>query len=112
MSRDDWASKSYQEQLETGNDWADKNAAADLLEKTEKTLLSQISSNYEGSEAAKERLARKDSGYVLHCEQMVEARRDANRAKVKWEATKSLGSFRQTQESLKKAEIQAQNSMT
>jgi aconitase A len=105
VSELDWASKSYQEQIDSGFDWADKNSAADLLEKTEKTLLSELSSKYEGSEAAKERMARQDPAFKEHLEAQAEARRLANRAKVKWEAIKSLSSMRQTQESLKKAEM-------
>lgn len=111
MSRDDWASKSYQELVETGLDWADKEAAAGILEKTEKTLLSQISSKFTGSEAARERMARNDPDFIKHLEEMVEARRLANRAKVKYDSTKQLSSMRQTQESLKKEELRQQNNL-
>jgi len=107
----DWASSSYREQLETGNDWADKQSAYDVYDKTEKTVLAELGSKYEGSEAAKERQARQDPQYKLFVQEMVSAKKEANKAKVKYEAIKSLGSYRQTQESLKKAEITAQNQM-
>ena len=105
MSELDWASKSYQEQMDAVEDYADKQKASDLLEKLEKTVLAKIATKYEGSEACKERQARCDKEYIDHITAQVEARCAALKAKGRWEAVKSLSSMRQTQESLKKAEM-------
>ena len=103
----DWATKAYQARIESGSDFADKEAAASLLEHTRHSILADIMNSQESklSIAAKESLARADKEYVEHIKEMVDARHDANLAKVKWEASKTLASLRQTQESLKKAEM-------
>jgi hypothetical protein len=98
--------------MESGEDWADKEAGAALLEKTEKVLLSKLSSSFTGqSEAARDRMARNHSAYREHIGKMIEARKEANKAKVKYESTKQLSSMRQTQESLKKEELRQQNNL-
>jgi hypothetical protein len=102
----DWASVAYHEILESGNDWADKEAAASLLEHSRHTILAQekLKSSAK-SDAAQETEARASAVYINHVVEMCKARSKANQARVKWEASKTLASLRQTQESLKKAEM-------
>jgi len=102
----DWAATAYKQIIDMGEDWADKESAASLLEHSRHTVLAQekLKSNA-SSEAAKETDARASIVYTTHVQNMVTARKEANKAKVKWEAAKTLSSLRQTQESLKKAEM-------
>ena len=103
----DWASMAYHAIIESGNDWADKESAASLLEDTRHSILAEIMNNQDSklSNSAKETLARASKDYIAHIQKMTSARHEANKAKVKWEASKTLASLRQTQESLKKAEM-------
>jgi hypothetical protein len=104
----DWASQAYKNIMDSGEDWAEKEAAASLLEDTKKTILAQIKVNIGNeckSEAARETIALANKAYIDHVNEMNKAREAANKARVKWEASKTLASLRQTQESLKKAEM-------
>lgn len=103
----DWATKAYQAIIESGTDWADKEAAASLLEDTRHSVLADIMNNQDSklSISAKESLARADKSYIDHIKKTVIARHEANKAKVRYEASRTLASLRQTQESLKKAEM-------
>ena len=74
----------YERLFTAGADYADKDAAASLLEESKRVLLSQLMQSYEGSIAAREMAALADDRYVKHITVMVEARRDANRAKTRW----------------------------
>jgi len=78
----------YEKLVKSGEDWAHKNAAADILEESKKPILSQIMQDYQGSHAAKESLALADPRYTDHLKTMVESRKEANIARVKWEAQK------------------------
>jgi hypothetical protein len=103
----DWAAKAYQAIIESGNDWADKESAASFLEHSRHSILAELKNNQESklSDAAKETIARASPEYVEHVKAMTEARKSANIARVKWEASKTLASLRQTQESLKKGRL-------
>lgn len=79
-----------------GLDWADKDAEASFLEETKKTLLAQLVQEVQmGAKAAggralsatqAESMALADPRYEAHLQKMVEARKEANRAKVLYEA--------------------------
>lgn len=98
--------KFYHSVVEAGNDWSDKNAAADLLEETKKSVLAELSNQAAGaSNAAKETLALADPVYRLHITHMVRARQEANRARVKYDAMKMLAELRRSQESTRRAEM-------
>lgn len=91
--------------LETaGDDWVDKNAAAELLEETKKTVLAELMHGYQGSTAERERNALADPAFKLHVTKMVAARKDANRARVKYDSVRVLAELRRTQESTRRAE--------
>jgi len=102
----DWASIAYHEIIEAGDDWADKDSAAKFLDDTRKPTLAQITNKMDASsQAAKDSLARAHPDYNEHLLKLRNARKAANLARVKYDAAKTLASLRQTQESLKKAEM-------
>ena len=112
--RTDWGSCAYRDQIESGGDWAEKKAAFNALDRSRHTVLAQIKLKFTDlkSDAARETEARASQEYVDFCKTLQDAEMEFNFAQVKYFALKDLGSFRQTQESLKKAEINAQNHMT
>lgn len=74
-----------------GDEWADLNYAAQLLEETKKSVLAQITSRFMAGGASKaaaevEALAHDD--YLEHLRSMVAARRDANKARVTYDTGK------------------------
>lgn len=79
----------YEKLTLAGNDWAIKNGNAELLEETKKTVLWSIASIFEGSVASKEAMALASDGYREHVEKMVEARKQANIAKIEYESRKA-----------------------
>lgn len=87
-----------------GEDWVDKNAAAEILEETKKTVLAERMAEFQGSTAERERNALADSVYKLHLTNMVMARKEANRARVKYDSVRVLAEMRRTQESTRRAE--------
>jgi hypothetical protein len=92
--------------VEVGEDWADKDAAATLLEETKKTVLAELMLKADGSSAAaKEMNALADPVYRLHVTNMVTARREANKAKIRWETGKTWAELRRSAESTKRAEM-------
>ncbi len=95
----------YQEIVSSGQDWADKNAAAELLEETKKSVLAELINGASGtSQSAKESMALADPAYRLHLTNMVTARKQANIARMKYDAVRVLAEMRRTQESTRRAE--------
>jgi len=106
MTRDDWASVAYQAIIDSGDDWADKDSAAKFLDDTRKPTLAQITNKMDASsQAAKESQALAHPEYKEFLKELRDARKAANLARVRYDADKTLASLRQTQESLKKAEM-------
>lgn len=71
-----------------GLEWADTNAAAEALEETRQTVYARLAAELigNGESAAKaELLAKAAPGYAEHLDKMVEARRVANRARVRYD---------------------------
>ena len=95
----------YKQLTDAGEDWADKQAAAELLEETKKTVLAELMAVEHGSQSAKEAAALGSPTYKLHLTNMVAARKEANRAKVRYDSMKVLAEMRRTQESTRRAEI-------
>jgi len=86
--------------VKAGDDWADKEAAASILEEVKKTLLAELM--LKGikngvSKAASEVEAMATTEYATHITDMVAARREANKAKVNYYATQALADMRRTQ---------------
>lgn len=97
----------YQKLYEAGNDWADAEAAASLLEESKKSVLAEIMNKVvEKSVAAKESYALQTVDYMDHLKKMVEARRVANRARVKYSSMKVWADMYRTQEATKRVEMQ------
>lgn len=89
-----------------GEEWADKDAAASALEETKKTLLAQLSlKSQAGTVKQCELEALADPVYKLHVENMVAARQEANRARVRYETGKIWSELKRTAESTKRAEM-------
>ena len=98
--------KIYRHLLEAGNDWADKESAADLLEESKKIVLAELQNQQSEAKsvAAAEALALCSPRYLEHIKAMCEARRVANRAKVLYDSLKALMELRRSQESTRRAE--------
>lgn len=94
----------YEKLLEAGEEWVDKNAAAEILEETKKTLLAELMTGFQGSQAERERNALADTTYKHHLKTMVAARREANRSRVRYDSVRVLAEMRRTQESTRRAE--------
>jgi hypothetical protein len=91
-----------------GEEWADKEAAASLLEDTRKRVRAQVAVAHiaEGASAAKaELLAEASDQYHEHLQAMVEARKAANIARVNYDAGKTWTDLVRTQEATKRAEM-------
>jgi hypothetical protein len=101
--------KVYAQLTASGNEWADANALAASLEETKKSLLNQLAQEFFiGHQATSfvqaESMALASKQYRVHIEGMVEARRIANRARVKYEGVKAWIELVRTQESTRRAE--------
>lgn len=92
-----------QEVIRTGEEWADQDAAASSLEETKKTLLAKITLEFiEGSyrsggagekpkamsATAAELRALSDARFEQHLELMVQARKESNRMRVRYDMGK------------------------
>ncbi len=101
--------KAYHQLIDAGEEWADAEAAASLLEETRRsfrsTLMADAMDQGIKSVAAAETHAEATKAYKDHVTNMVEARRVANRAKVKWIATQTLGDLRRSEEATRRAEM-------
>ena len=98
--------KFYNSVVEAGNSWADLNAAADLLEESKKSVLAELMNQTQASSnAAKEMAALADPTYRLHVTNMVNARKESNRARVRYDGMKMLAELRRSQESTRRAEM-------
>src|SRR4026208_2098157 len=89
----------YQKLASAGEEWADKEAAAEILEENKKTVLAEIMAGFQGSTAERERCALADSAFKLHLKNMTAARREANRARVRYDSMKVLAEMRRTEAS-------------
>lgn len=96
----------YADFLQAGTEWSDLDAAATLLEETKHSVLSECKLlSAEKSDAARETEARASGRYQQFVTEMVEARRLANRAKVRMEGVRLLAEMRRTEESSRRAEM-------
>lgn len=89
-----------------GELWADANAAAELLEETKGTLLAKLQKEHFSEAGWKaEALAKADPRYEEHLKAMVDARRLANLARVRYDGAKAMGEFARSVESTRRAEM-------
>ena len=90
---------------EAGDEWANCQAAAELLEENKKTVLAELMVQLQGSAAERERTALADPVYKLHLSNMVSARKEANRARVRYDSMKVLAEMRRTEAANRRAEM-------
>jgi len=89
-----------------GEEWSDLDAAANMLEETRKSVLAElVNQSKGGSIAAKESEALANPAYRLHLTNMVNARREANRARVKYDTSRMWVELVRTSEATKRAEM-------
>lgn len=95
----------YDELVKAGETWADADAAATLLEETKKSVLAKLMNEADASSiAAKEMYALADPEYRKHVEGMVSARKQATKAKVRYDSARVLAELRRSQEATRRAE--------
>src|SRR6266481_9538338 len=100
------ANEIFEKLEQAGQDWADKNSAADILEETKYTILSECMAQYpEDSNAAAETKARADKKFKEHLSVMVAARKAANKAKVHYESIKTWIELHRTAEATERAKM-------
>lgn len=100
--------KITQRLVEAGEAWADREAAAQLLEETRKPLKGNIIAELLADKkpvTAAESLAYADPRYVEHVTKMVEARHAANKAKVRYDSGKIFTELLRTKEATKRVEM-------
>jgi len=96
----------YQKMIDVGEDYADKKAAYNALDRITKSVLADtVNQMTEGSQTAKESLARCHEDYRQHLNLLSNAERDFLRAQVKWITLQELSDNRRTQESTRRAEM-------
>ena len=99
--------KIYDAIIQAGESWADAEAAAAMLEETRKSVLAKLMNEADASSiAAKEMYALADTTYREFVEGMVQARKAANKARVRYDSAKVLAELRRSQESTRRAEMQ------
>jgi hypothetical protein len=91
--------------LAAGNDYADKNAAADALENTVKSIEGKHFLDAEGNVEERKATARNRQEYKEYAAKATEARRLALRAKVYYDTLKVKVDLLRTLESTKRAEM-------
>lgn len=99
--------KVYDAIVKAGEEWADAEAAADLLEETKKSVLAKLMNEApHTSQGGKEMQALADPKYGEFVAGMVAARKTANKARVRYDGAKMLAELRRSQESTRRAEMQ------
>lgn len=96
----------YEALVAAGEEWADAEAAAQLLEETRKTVhAEEMRKSSASSIAGKEMEAYASEVYKRFVEGMVTARKAANKARVRYDSAKVLSELRRSQESSRRAEM-------
>jgi hypothetical protein len=89
-----------------GEEWADLDAAATLLEELKKVTLAQIMSQHAGmSNAAAETAALASEAYTEHLGKMTRARNAANKALVKYKSAQMYVELMRTEAATRRAEM-------
>ena len=87
-----------------GEEWADKDAAFHLLDDMTKSVLSECMADHEDkSNAAAETLARRSEMYLHHLESLSDARKEMNRARVKYDSAKAWIELWRTRQATERA---------
>ena len=99
----------YNTLITLGEDWADKNSAADLLKENRKSIRAQVALQYLGkakSIAQCELMAESDVDYIRHIGEMVKAERAANIARVNYDAWRTFIDLLRSKEATERAAFQ------
>lgn len=95
-----------QQLLELGEEWADLDAAASLLEETRKSILANLMrQSGEAAHNKAETFALAHPDYGDHLADMVEKRRLATRARVGYDAARVEADMMRSAEATRRAEI-------
>ena len=101
----------YREFVRTGTEWSDCHGAAELLEGSLKSLKAQLTLEAKRAEncsvAEAETIALSSQTYRDAAVAAVEARTQANRAKVRYDATKALFEAQRTAEASERAAMRS-----
>ena len=101
----------YREFVQTGSEWADKLGAAELLESSLKSLKAQYTLEAKRAEscsmAEAETIALSMAEYRDAAAGAVHARTAANKARVRYDATKALFEARRTAEASERAAMRS-----
>lgn len=99
----------FQRLCAMGEEWADQDAAARLYENLENSRLAQLTLEVMAAErtsrAQAEQTAQASDEYQEHLRDMVEARRKANRLKVRWDSAKMWCELMRSQNANRRAEM-------
>lgn len=88
-----------------GEEWADQDAAANMLEETRRSVRGKLFLEASGTVAEREAMAESDPAYRLHVTNMVNARQKANIARVKYDTAKAWIELVRSYEATKRAEM-------
>lgn len=89
-----------------GNDWADKQAAYNILEDTKNAVLAQLMLKSQAtSVAAKEIEAKASKEFTEHVQNTQEAMKAALKAKVQYESIKTWIDLKRSEEATRRAEM-------
>ncbi len=82
--------KIYERLTKAGTEWCDCDHAASLLEETTKTVLAECLLRYKEGRGVSEaeQMARCDKQYKDHIKLAVDARRESNKARVRYDSAK------------------------
>ena len=100
------AEQIYAKLIKAGEEWADAEAAADVLEQTKRSMLAKLMNDCPlAAIGAKEMIALADEEYIEFVKGMVAARKTANKARVRYDSAKALSELRRSEESTRRAEL-------
>lgn len=98
----------YEGLVRMGDEWADAHAAAEHFEETRKPLLAKLTLDRMGDKVSKaqaELEAMASPEYAEHLSAGIAARREANKARVRYDAAKIKAGHMQTVEANRRAEM-------
>lgn len=100
------ANKLYHKLTTAGSDWAEKQAAYNILEDTKSAILAQLMLKSQAtSVAAREIEAKASKEFTEHVKTTQEAMKDALKAKVNYEAIKIWIDLKRSEEATRRAEL-------
>lgn len=93
--------------VKLGEEWAEAEAAAQLLEETRKSVLGEIFQRkvVHMSATAAEHVARATEDYRDHIKAMVEARHEANKRRVRYDSAKVFIDLLRSQHATRREEL-------